>query len=482
MAAQAPGLIWRRAPAMAALGVILVAMCLGGAQSAAAAGLLAALLALILAIAAMGAAPGALADMIGRNWLPILAAFLFSTFALATAWIGSADATPDFIRTAWHPLWRDLTPGHGAISIAPYRTLEGLIAFFAPAAAFGIGALTVQDRDERRVVSVLLVVVATVFAAASLVWLWTGADGQNRLEARFGSANSAATTFGILAIMLAARVMRIAQRPNPKAMAAAPPRLRWAWVVFVAPATLSVLALTLTCLLLTGSRAGIVATLGAFVLLALLMWTARRHRSEGASFGAHVLIGVVALGLLLFAFGGQMVLGRLLHISEDAGIRQTLVEMHWRIFLERPWLGHGLHTFHELNAHYMTPETWRDASYVGAAHNIFVQALEEVGIIGFALLALMIGPPLLRCGWSAANNRSGAEWSAAAFAATMLALAHGVVDFGIQTPAIAALLMFLLGGFSSGGARARRHSSETTSQAMPAHNSPLTASAMRTER
>jgi O-antigen ligase len=439
----------KRVCAAAALGLILLGLCTGGAQTAAAAALFAAGLCLVLAAAAATAADNDLANLVQRHRLSSLAALGFVVYVLASAWISPVAATPGFVRALWHPLWAELSPGQGAISLAPYRTLEGLAAFFAPLAAFAVGALTVRDRDDRRLLGLLLTGAAVVFALLALYWFWSGGEDGERLMARLGSANSAATAFGVFALMLAARVLRLSRRPNPKALAQLPPRLRGLSFLFTAPATLSALALTLGCLLLTESRAGIASSVGAFALFGLLILWSRRG-GDAANASRTAIAGVALLGVVLLALGGPIALNRMISFSEDAGIRQTLIDMHWRIFLERPWLGHGLNTFHQLNAHYLTPETWRDANFVGAVHNIYVQALEEVGVVGFALLALMLAPAVLRAGRAAARRRSGAEWAAAACAAMALALAHGFVDFGLQTPAIAALTLFCLGAFSNG--------------------------------
>lgn len=434
--------------AVAALGLILVALCLGGAQSAAAAASLAMFLSLVLVFVAARSSGEALVRFVNQYWLSIIAAVLFITYATATAWIAPSGVSP--FQGLWHPLWREMGLDHGAISIAPYRTIEGVVSLFAPLAAFALGALSVRTREDRRALSMLLVAAAAILGALSMYWLLTGAD--TRLMAQFGSANAAATTFGVLALLLTARLLRASRRPSARVVAQVPPQWRAIAAPLSAPLTFCVLALTLACLLLTGSRAGILATIVAFAIIAVLIWAPWRRAPDSAPFSRGTLLIIAALALVLLVSGGQILFSRMLHVDADASVRTTLLDMHWRIFLDRPWIGHGLNTFHELNAHYLTPDTWRDAGYVGSTHNIYVQALEEVGIIGFILLTLMIAPVLLKTGANAVFKRSGSEWAAAAFAGAALALIHGVVDFGFQTPAIAALIMFSVGAFSNGAA------------------------------
>lgn len=437
-----------RLGAMVALGLITVGLCFGGAQSAANAALLAALLSAALILVAANARAEALIALVNRHWLPILASVCFITYTTATAWIATDDFAP--LREYWHPFWRQFGFDHGAISISPYRTLEGVAALFAPLAAFALGALTIHSREDRRALSTLVLIFAALFGALSLYWLLTGAD--TRLEAQFGSANAAATTLGVFALLLAARLVRATRKPSDYVLSQ-PPQLRPLLLPLTAPFTFVVLALTLACLLLTGSRAGILATTAAFAIFGVLVWAPWRRATGAAQLSRGAIFAVAILAAVLIVSGGQMLFSRMLHVGADASVRATLLDMHWQIFLQRPLLGHGLNTFHELNAHYLTIATWRDAGDVGSVHNIYVQALEEVGIIGFALLSLMLAPTMLRAGISAATKSSGSEWAAAAFAAATLALIHGVVDFGLQTPAIAALIMFCLGAFANGAAK-----------------------------
>lgn len=482
MRIAAPETVLKRPAAAATLGLVFAAICTGGAQTATGAALLAASLCAVLALAIATAPAKAMLAASRQHWLSLLAAMTFTIYVLASAWIGAPETTPPFIRMLWHPVWAEFGAQHGAMSISPYRSIEGLIGFFGPLAAFAIGALTVRERDDRRAVSTLLIGFAGALALVSLYWLWVdSAIQQQRLDARLGSANAAATLLGILSLMIAARLLRIVRRPNPNALKQIPSRLRVMTPVFLAPITMSVLAILLGCLLLTGSRAGIVATGAALMIFTALVWAPWRAANRGGP-RSDVLISIALIVGVLAIFGGQIVMGRMLSINLDAGIRQTLLDMHWAIVMERPWLGHGLNTFHELNAHYLTTETWRDAGYVGAVHNIYVQALEEVGVIGLVLFALMLAPPLARAGWASITKQSGAEWAAAALAGCILALLHGYVDFGLQVPAIAALLMFCLGAFSGREKASMPVREETvadytiskTSETMPAHMAKLT--------
>jgi len=155
--------------------------------------------------------------------------------------------------------------------------------------------------------------------------------------------------------------------------------------------------------------------------------------------------------MLIYA-GGHVALGRSYRTEADFAERASLWQTHWQAFLDRPLIGHGLNTFRDINAHYATPEHWAALHVVGAAHNIYIQALEETGLIGMALFTAMLAGPLWRAFRQAVHGGRGAELAAGVIGATVMCLMHGLVDFGLQTPAIAALLAYSLASSANVGA------------------------------
>ncbi len=94
---------------------------------------------------------------------------------------------------------------------------------------------------------------------------------------------------------------------------------------------------------------------------------------------------------------------------------------------------------------FATPQNWNAIGNIGSAHNIYVQALEETGVVGFALLGALVAFLLARGFRHVQDGRKrGQTWSAAVLASAVILLGHGWVDFGLQTPAIGALLAFCL--------------------------------------
>lgn len=436
--------------ALATVSVIFAGLALQGADAPARAALLSAALIVLLLAAVITVSPETLARVAASHWISGVAALVFIAWALATTLpLTSADAA----RLA-HPLadafgWRP-----PSVSIAPHSTLEGLVALLAPFAAFALGALTSADRASRDWSGRWLTLATIAFSIYALqVYFAYQAEADGRLDARVLSPNAAAALFGALALFACALIVRAGDgRLDASPSALLPHRMSWAAGFIRAPLSSVALIFAISCALLTASRGGLFAAaigfLAFFAILAL-----RRFGPSGSSRGVLFapVLGLIAMGAWLFTRGSGPLVDRLMNTAGAVESRTELIEPHWQAFLARPVLGNGLNTYHELNAMAATPENWASLSYAGAAHNIYVQALEEVGIIGVALMTLMLAPPILRALRRALFGSSGVEWGAAAFGVSALFLLHGAVDFELQIPAIAALYAFTLGAFSGTG-------------------------------
>jgi O-antigen ligase len=447
-----------RIGAVAALGMLCAALTVGGADNAPLAALLGCALSFLLAMEIVALPQDRLNEVLRANAVSIAAGLVFFAWGLATAAVLPANVAPDWLKSLWHPTWRQFGSTGGAISMAPFRTLEGLAAFAAPAAAFFLGALNTvdrKDRDQTGRLFALAAVALTVFALSTLAQ--GGVSG--RLTGGFNSPNAAATLFGVLALFLCAMVLRGARgRLSGVFGKSRPSSSHWLAMLQTAPISLAALILCLACLLLTGSRAGLVALAFGFVtLLALILAGMRGSSAPSRTFdGAFVVfVALAAIAGFFVVLGADLLVSRLSTLEGDAYDRQQMITAHWHAFLERPLIGHGLNSFHDINAHIANENNFTALANIGAAHNVFVQLLEETGVLGALLFLMMLTPPLWRTLRIAVSGRTGAEWAAASFAALVFALVHGMVDFGLQVPAITALLAYGIGAFSgSSGAHA----------------------------
>lgn len=348
-----------------------------------------------------------------------------------------------------HPIWT-FAPGAPAVaSIDPYATLVEIVKLLALAAAFLVGAIVAaRDDQANRLLRAILLVGAVYCAWAifdhatepSLLFGRPREFDPSRLSGSMGSANSAATLFGALFLLNIVDIARCYANSRPSRGFHAS-HLQTLLPSLARPVAACVLAFG--CLVLTQSRAGIAASLAAAVALTALMLLTRRGRiSPAASFG---LSAAATVALVFLVFSLPLVEDRLPLLKSDSLVRGQIFSAHWAAFQHAPWSGYGLGSFRRVNAMIMNTADAPSLSTLGAAHNLYLQWLEETGLAGAAamgLLMLATAAMLLR---QAARPRRMRSWVLGVLAVLLLFAAHGTVDFALQVPSLALLLSLLLG-------------------------------------
>lgn len=416
---------------LAVIALLFGALAFKGADSAALSALFGVILWSLLLVRLLSSGEHQLKQTLAANAAPAGLAFLFVVYVALSV-----------LPLNWGGARGDVFSNHAPSSISPYRTIEGLASFLALVGAFAHGLFFVRSARSISRAAAWLTWGALVFALAALLDyggrehvvqdVWAG-----RLVFNFASPNVAADAFAMLAIIAAASLVHAFDRIENAAGAGA--RVRAAHLMRGAVAICAFIT-CLVCVLLTASRAGIVSAIAGLILFAALLWFSRRRRKP-----APRTIAFAALAGVLIVAASEVSLGRFLALDSDTELRRVMVETHWQAFLARPVTGHGLNTFHELNALFATPQNWNAIGNIGSAHNIYVQALEETGVVGFALLGALVAFLLARGFRHVQDGRKrGQTWSAAVLASAVILLGHGWVDFGLQTPAIGALLAFCL--------------------------------------
>jgi O-antigen ligase len=193
-------------------------------------------------------------------------------------------------------------------------------------------------------------------------------------------------------------------------------------------------------LFLSASRGGVISFGVQLAVLVLLMVLRRTG-------GKHVLAGgmVLLLAFLLVSWlGVRQVMDRfssLQSLEVTTGKRASMRHDTWRVFLDHPATGTGLGTLPTVFPAY---ETLYDGKFVNHAHNDYLEALADTGLVGGVCCAAFLGMlvffslrQLLQSdkAFAAALHLSG-------FVGCVGFLVHSFVDFNLHIPSNA--LLFLL--------------------------------------
>ena len=323
--------------------------------------------------------------------------------------------------TAWRP-----------ISVSPADTLRGL-AFLA---GFSLLALAVfrEMREGAWRRRLLLTVVGAGLAITVLAFLQAASPEPRKIYglwrprwdwAVFGPYVNRSHFAGYL-VMATPLAIGFALEALSR-LQAAWARRRRAWLLLgesegTAAARWSVAAMVLVAgLLASQSRGGI----SAFAFAALLMPFTSGHERRRTALAVSLL---VALGVLWIGLGG------VLSAFETRGIRRSRLDL-WCDMLPMvprfPVFGDGWNAFATAFPWYQT--VWR-TDWVGEAHNDYLQALLDGGILGAGLVAALLF--VVFRGAFARATRSPLDRG---LLAALLGLAlHNLVDFNWQIPANAA--------------------------------------------
>jgi O-antigen ligase len=200
-------------------------------------------------------------------------------------------------------------------------------------------------------------------------------------------------------------------------------------------------------LLLTGSRGGFVAMLGEIVILGwILIWRnpLPERRVRAAATGL-ALVGVGALFLWLVPSFILTKLGTVnSYVAETHVGRISLWRNSLGIFLSHPLTGAGLGSFVTV---YPAFEREPQELITEHAHNDYLEALTETGVVGGILILaslILFIPAVFRNLESKLRSEQGWIRMGAALACFGL-LIHSFVDFNLQIPANAAWFAFCAG-------------------------------------
>jgi O-antigen ligase len=330
-----------------------------------------------------------------------------------------------------HPVWAYVGIGPGAATIDKSATTMEIVKLLGLGCIFVLGAAA-GARDERARFAVQLTIVAGV-----IFGLWALLDstvsaydgGGRRLQAHFLNANTAGTVFAMLLCLALAEFVRRLQSVAPGQ------RIRGALLQGAAVLTFAF------CLLDTASRGAALAALAALLaFLALRLWSGRLKMTRALAGAA---AGIFA-SLILVMFAGDLLVDRLFGQDDSFGRLDTW-RAHWQAFLASPLFGYGLGSAETVNRTLLTAENYRALWSIRAPLNVYLQWLEETGVVGAAPMFLCIGLIVAQTLRGHAQRSRMTGLLAGLLAADTVVLIHGFTDFGLEMFSVAAFWAWLLG-------------------------------------
>jgi O-antigen ligase len=267
-----------------------------------------------------------------------------------------------------------------------------------------------------------LVLGAGLVAAVGLYGLLTGQvgliEGVPRLKAIYGSPNNLALYLGrVVPLLVAVGFAGVGRR-------------RWLYA--------AVLPVVGAAAILTFSRGLLVLSLPAGLLVLALAEKRLRRPIP-------VLLVVAALAVLPFLSTPRLT-GLFDWDSGTTFLRLQLWQSAWRMFLDHPWLGVGPDNFlYAYRSRYVLPTAWQELN-LSHPHNLFLDLLTRVGLLG-AVPGLWMLALALQRGWMLRHRCTDAERPLflGLYAGLVAGLAHGLIDNSLFLPDLAVLTLLVVG-------------------------------------
>jgi O-antigen ligase len=195
-------------------------------------------------------------------------------------------------------------------------------------------------------------------------------------------------------------------------------------------------------LIFSMSRMGITAMFFSVGAMMVAGQAAKRKRAFAIALGLIVATWSVA------AYAGlDLVLARFMHMVERQNLyedRLPLWQDAWKMIREHPVIGQGLGTFQWTFPAYETVGPDIPARY---AHNDYLQALAEVGIIGLVLLltALMLAYRTALINLFRSKDSLARGIGMGTLGALTAVMMQEITDFGLYIPGVAVVVAVLVG-------------------------------------
>ena len=329
------------------------------------------------------------------------------------------------------PVWSYIGVSPGAVTINRTATIIEIIKLLGLAAIFALGGVMGAGDGRARTTLNTFVLAGGLFGLWAIIAHASGGNGHstNRLEANFLAPNTAGGFFGLLATMTLGALVTAYRSGSKDRLSRLAPYA-------------ATLAVALIALLMSGSRGGAIATVVAFGAYLLFQIFAGKVKV-----GRALILSAIggAVGLIAVIVGGEVMINRAMEGGANADARARMGEIHFQAFQAAPLMGYGLGTFEAINRSVMDAQSFTDLWNVRATHNVYIQWLEEAGLIGALPMFACIGLILITTYRRTLARSRMTSFLFALLAADALVLFHSVSDFDLQTYSFALNWAFLLG-------------------------------------
>lgn len=382
----------------------------------------------------------------------------FALYGLICLWV-LLQYLPVWPPSLAHPLWAEASQilGQelpGRLTVNPEATLAGLMRLLTYGAACWLAIQLFRRRDGSARLAVRLIAYgAGAYALYGLAVFLSGNDWllwyrkwayMESITSTFVNRNSFATFAGLGLLCALSELIEathwIGKTKQPlrrRAVLFIEQILTRHWALAASTVAIAV------ALMLTGSRAGIVASFAGAALLCTMQLRlyAKGWRSVAIAFGFAV---VLAMGLLGIA--GELFSERITRANTafEENLRSDVFVMVVDAIKTSPWTGIGLGTFQDVFPAYRTGDLSSRGLW-DKAHNSYLENALELGIPAMLALHLAIGLGLLAAMGNLRSRGDRRRFAILGLSASLLVGLHALVDFSLQMPAIALLYAALLG-------------------------------------
>jgi O-antigen ligase len=363
---------------------------------------------------------------------------------------------PNFLA---HPVWYAVPDAAPMITLSPDKTKLALVWWLAMSVSFVAVRAGTRRGGSRFFLNLMLVVVLVValFGLANSYFGWQSVGIAQKTEyigwltGTFVNRNTAASFFNIGIVIAVVLAMEMNLEQSKKFFGAS--MLTRIFLIFSSRISVPIVAgaIIFIAALLTGSRAGLASIIISLACVLALMWG--KKRKIAWQWPIFLIVGLVATSVAANALYDR---------SDSAGssfARLTLAEEALAAIANRPILGHGAGSYQSVEPLFHADGASSNLIW-NHAHNTYLEAAADLGVpITLIWLGLMAAL-LIQLRQIQRQSSKFMLATIALFSITVSEGLHALVDFSLQTQAIAIYVACLL-GLSIGEAMTQQHSSES---------------------